>query len=137
MPRSHLILLGCFAGTHQIAQRLGTLIRNPYRRQISGSIATCQLLSIPSIRLDPIARFNRYQRRRHNLALDAQLRKLPIHDVARRSRFVTGPQLLCRTKLLNHLPDRLGAVRNRSQAPHFTIRLRNRYGDRLGMDIQT
>jgi hypothetical protein len=28
MPCPHLILLGGFAGTHQIAQRLGTFIRN-------------------------------------------------------------------------------------------------------------
>ena len=69
--------------------------------------------------------------------MDAQLRKLPIHAVTRGSCFVTGPQLLCRTKLLNHLPDRLGAVRNRSKAPHLTIRLRNSYGNRFGMDIQT
>jgi hypothetical protein len=65
MPRSHLILLGCFAGTHQIPQCLGPFIRNP------------------------------------------------------------------------DLADRLGAVRNRSQAPYLSIRLCHRYGDRLSMDIQT
>src|ERR1700734_4195539 len=54
MTRPRLILLGCFAGTHQIAQGLRTLIRNPYRRKISGSIAACQLLGIPPIRLDSI-----------------------------------------------------------------------------------
>jgi hypothetical protein len=136
MPRSQLILLGCFAGTHKVAQRLRTLIRNPYRRQISGSIAACQLLSIPSIRLDPITRFNRYQRGCHYLALNAQLRQLPVHDVACRSRFIAGSYLLCRAKLLDQLAHRLDAVRNRSQASHLAIRLRNRYGNRLGMDIQ-
>jgi hypothetical protein len=40
-------------------------------------------------------------------------------------------------KLLNHLPDRLGAVRNRSKAPYLTIRLRDSYRYGLGMDIQT
>jgi hypothetical protein len=62
MPRSHLILLGCFAGTHQISQCLGSFIRNPDRRQISRSIATCQLLSIPPIRLDPITHLSNVDR---------------------------------------------------------------------------
>ena len=69
MPRSHLILLGCFAGTHKFTQCLGTFIRNPYRRQISGSIATCQLLGVPPIRLYPIASLDWYQRGCDNLAL--------------------------------------------------------------------
>src|SRR6266567_124786 len=137
MPRSHLILLGCFASTYQIPQSLRTFIRNPYRRQISGAIATCQLLSVPSIRLYPITRLDRYQRGGHNLALNAQLRQLPVHDVARRTCLITGSQLLCWTKLLDHLADRLGTVRNRTQAPYLAIRLSNCYGDRLSMDIQT
>jgi hypothetical protein len=135
MPRSCLILLGCFAGSHQVAQRFGTLIRNPYRRQISGSIAACQLLSIPPIGLNSIPGLDRHKRRCHNLALDAQLRQLPVHNVARRSGFITGSQLGCRTKLLDQLADRLSGVGNRSQAPHLALRLRDRYGDRLGMDI--
>src|ERR1700722_10476528 len=100
MPCSHLILLGCFAGTHQISQGLGTFIRNPYRCQISGSITTCQLLSIPPIRLYPITRLDRYQRGRHNLALDAEFCQLPVHHVARWSCLITGSQLLCRASFL-------------------------------------
>ena len=101
MPRSRLILLGCFSSTHQVSQSLGALIRNPHRRQVSGSIATCQLLSIPPIRLYPVACLDWHQRGRHNLARNAQLCQLPIHNVARRSCFVTGSQLVCRTKLLD------------------------------------
>jgi hypothetical protein len=56
------ILLGCFAGTHQIPQGLGTFIRNPHRRQISRSVALCQLLCIPPIHLYPIACLDRHQR---------------------------------------------------------------------------
>ena len=62
MPRSHLVLLGCLASSHQISQGLGTFIRNPYRRQISGSIATRQLLSIAPVRLYPTTRLDWYQR---------------------------------------------------------------------------
>jgi hypothetical protein len=48
-----------------------------------------------------------------------------------------GSQLVCWTKLLDQLADRLSAVRDRSKAPHFTFRFRDSYGDRLSMDIQT
>ena len=137
MPRPHLILLGCFAGTHQVSQGFGTFIRNPHRRQISGSIATCQLLCIPPIRLYPITCLDRYQRGRDNLAVNAQLRQLPVHDVVRWAGLITGSQPLCRAKLLDQLAYRLSAVRNRSQASHFTFWFRNRYRDRLCMDIQT
>jgi hypothetical protein len=110
---------------------------NPHRRQIPGPMATCQLLGIAPIGLHSIASLDGYQRGCHNFALDAQLRQLPVHDVARRSGFVTCSQLGCRTKLLDQLADGLSAVRNRSQAPHFTFWLRDRHGDRLSMDIQT
>jgi hypothetical protein len=38
-------------------------------------------------------------------------------------------------QLIGQLAYRLGAVRNRTQASHFTIWLCNRYGDRLRVDI--
>ncbi len=97
---------------------------------------------IPTINLSrfclyPITCLNRDQSGCHNLALNAQLRQLPVHDIARRTCFITGSQLLCWTKLLDHLADRLDTVRNRTQAPYLAIRLSNCYGDCLGMDIQT
>jgi hypothetical protein len=131
MPGSRLILPGCFAGTHKIAQRFGPLIGDPYRREIPGSVTAHQLLGIPSIRLYPITCLHKHQRGCHNLALDAQLRQLPVQNVARRSGFLTGSQPGYRTTLLDQLADRLSAVRNRFQAPHFTFRLRDRYGNRL------
>jgi len=69
--------------------------------------------------------------------MNAQLGELPVHDVASRPRLIASSQLLCRTKLPDHPANRLGAVRNRAQAPYLTIRLRNCDGDRLAMDIQT
>jgi hypothetical protein len=59
-------------------QRLGTLVWNPHCRQVSGSIATCQLLSIPPIRLYSITNLDRDQRGCDNLALDAQFCQLPV-----------------------------------------------------------
>src|SRR6516225_313737 len=97
----------------------------------------CQLLSIAPIGLYPITSLDRYQRGRYHLTLHAQLRQLPVHDVTCRSCLIAGSQLLRPAKLLDHLTDRFGAVGNRAQTPYLTIRLRNCYGDRLGMDIQT
>jgi hypothetical protein len=35
------------------------------------------------------------------------------------------------------LPNRILTIRNDPERPHLHVRLRYRYGDRLGMDIQT
>jgi hypothetical protein len=96
-----------------------------------------QLLGITPIRLHPIAGLHWHQAWRYHVALNAQLCQLPVDDIPGRSGLITGPQLLYRAKLLDQLAYRFQAVRNRSQASHLTIRLRNRDGDRLGMDIQT
>jgi len=77
MPRSHLILLGCLPSAHQIPQSLGTLVGNPYRREVSRSMATRQLFRVAPIRLYPITCLSWYQRGRHHGALYAQLRQLP------------------------------------------------------------
>ena len=42
MTRPQLVLLGRLVRPHQISQRLGTFVRNPHRRQISGPIAARQ-----------------------------------------------------------------------------------------------
>ena len=83
MPRSHLVLLGCLAGAHQIPQGLGTLVGNPYRRQVPGSIATRQLLRVAPIRLYPITCFGWYQCWRNYGALHTQFRQ--IGEASRRS----------------------------------------------------
>ena len=137
MPRSQLILLGRLARPHQIAQRLGACVRNPHRRQIAGSMTARQPLRIPPVRLHPVAGLHRNQRRRDHLALDAQLRQLPVENVAGRTSFIAGPQLLDRPQLLHQLADRLRAVGDRSQAAHLAIRLGYRNRNRFGMDIQT
>ena len=69
MTSSQLILLGRLARPHQVAQRLRTLIRNPDRRQIAGSIASRQLLGITPIGLHPVAGLHRNQGRRNHLTL--------------------------------------------------------------------
>ena len=94
MTSSQLILLRCFACTHQIAQRLGTCIRNPHCRQITGSVTTRQLLSITPVGLHPVAGLDWYQSWRDHLAPDTQLRQLPVDDIPGRPGLIAGPQLL-------------------------------------------
>ena len=96
-----------------------------------------QLLGITPIRLHPIAGLYWHQCWRYHVALNAQLCQLPVDDIPSRPGLVTDSQLLRRTQLLDQLAYRFQAVRNRSQASYLTIRLRNRNGDCLGMDIQT
>jgi hypothetical protein len=100
-------------------------------------MAACQLQSVQTVRLDPLAWLLRNKSWRNNRALNSQLSQLPVEYEARRAGFVTGPQLVDRSKLPDQLPDRLFAVRDRTQAAYFTIRLGYGYGYRFGMDIQT
>jgi hypothetical protein len=95
-----------------------------------------QLQGIPPIRLHPVAGFGRNQRSRNHRALHAQLRPLPIQHISRRTRFLAGTQLLPLAQLLDdQLANRLFAVSDCSQVAHLAIRLRNREGNPLGMDI--
>jgi hypothetical protein len=64
----------------QVAQRLGTFVRNSYRGQITGSITAGQLVSIAPIRLHSIAGLDRHQSGRYHLALNPQLRQRPGAD---------------------------------------------------------
>src|ERR1035438_4839660 len=59
VTRPHLILLSRLARSHQIAQRLGTFVRNPHWRQIAGPVAARQPLGIAPIRLHPVASLTR------------------------------------------------------------------------------
>jgi hypothetical protein len=109
---SLLVLFGVFPRSYQIAQCFVRRIGNPHRRQIAIAITPRQLLGIPPVGLDPIARFGRHQRRRDHLAAHAQLCQLPIQNVPGRTRFVAGFQLLHRTQLCHRFANRFQAVRD-------------------------
>jgi hypothetical protein len=122
MPCPQLILLGSFARTHQISKRLGAFVRNPHCRQITGSVTARQFLGIAAIGLHAVASFYRDQCRRYHLALDSQLRQLPVDYITSRAGLITSPQLLYWTKLLYQLTYRFGAVENRSKASYLIWR---------------
>ena len=96
MPCPQLILLGRFARTHQIAQRLGAFVRNPHCGQITGSVTARQLLCITPVRLYSVAGLHWHQCWRYHFALNAQLCQLPVGYVSGRSGLITDSQLLRR-----------------------------------------
>ena len=110
MPRPELILLGCFPLADKITHRLGSLIGNPNRSQISVPVTACQLQGVPTICLHAISRLLRNQARRHNDAVDSQLGQLPVQCEPCRSRFIAGTQLVDWTKLLDELANRIFPV---------------------------
>jgi hypothetical protein len=134
MPRPQLILLGRIPLPDTIAQRLGIFIGDPHCGQITGPVTACQLRRIPPVGLDAVSRLLRNQRRRH-IALDSQLRQLPVEYEARRASFLAGPQMLGRTQLPDQLADRFFAVGDRSQAANLAIWFGYCYSYRFGMDI--
>jgi hypothetical protein len=100
-------------------------------------MTACKLQRIPPVRLDPVTRLLRNQRRCYDCALYSQLRQLPVEYKPCRTGFVTGPQLVGRSKPFDQLADRLFAVGYRTQAAYLAVRLGYRYGYRFRMDIQT
>src|SRR5215472_8902100 len=105
MPGPELILFSRLAGADQIAQCLMSLIGNPNRGQIAGTMAASQFLGIAAVRLHPLACLYRNQGGRHYLAFHAQRSELPVEYITGRARFVTGPKFFHRSQLTDHLPD--------------------------------
>jgi hypothetical protein len=87
---SQLILLGRLSRPDMIAQCFRAFIRHPHGSQIVGAQTARQLQSIPPLGLYPIPGLLRNQRRRHHIALDSQLRQLPVQYDARRAGFLAG-----------------------------------------------
>jgi hypothetical protein len=77
------------AGPTEITHRFLGRRRRPDGRQQSGTEQLRQFPRIALVRLHPVARFPRHQRRRNHHATDPPLRQLPLQRVAARPRFVT------------------------------------------------
>ena len=81
-------------GAHEIADRLMSLIGNPYGGQFASPMQPGQIDRIPPIRLDPISRFARDQRRSHDDATMPSKGQLPLNPIAARSGLITEPKLV-------------------------------------------
>ena len=132
-----MVLLGIFTCPHQIAESFVRRIGNPDRSQIAAAVATGKLCGVAPVGLHSIARFGRYQRWRHDLAVHAQFGQLPIQYVPGWSRFVTGSQITDRPQLLYQFPDRLQSIRNDAQWTDFSVWFGGGDNDCVRMDIQS
>ena len=137
MTRPQLILLGRLPRANEIAQGFVRRVGDPDRRQIASAITPRELHRVASVRLDPIAGFDRHQGRGHHLALHLERRQLPIQHVPRRARFVADAQLRGRPQFLHQLPNRLRAIGNDAERSNLPVRFRNRDRDRFCVDIKT
>src|ERR1700735_3509264 len=81
-------------GAHEVADRLMSLIGNPYGGQFASPMQPGQIDRIPPIRLDPISRFARDQRRSHDDATMPSKGQLPLNPIAARSGLITEPKLV-------------------------------------------
>src|SRR6185437_14353077 len=136
MTRTQLIALGSQPRTHQVPQRLMGCIRYPYRRQISSPVTASELLSIAPIGFNSIARFHRYERRGHHIAMHPKLRELTVQHVAGGPGLVAHPQPRRLAEPAYQPAHRFTTVRDNPQAAHLTSRLRYRHRNRLCMDIK-
>ena len=86
------------ASAREIADRLMGLIRNPDRGQFAGPMQLGQIDRIPPVRLDPISRFARDQRRSHDDAAMPGEGQLPLNAIAARSGLITEPKFAPATR---------------------------------------
>ena len=80
------------AGAHKIAHRLMRRVRHPHPRQLAGPMQPRQRDRIAPVRLDPLARPFRDQRRRDHQAIVAESLNLAIKPVSRRPGFEANMQ---------------------------------------------
>ena len=124
---------------HQIAHRLVSGIGNPHRRQLPGPVQLGQVQRIPPVGLHPFAQTPRDQRRRHHHALMTQAPQVAINLVAARTGLIAKAQPPTRArKLLRHLPQAIGGVRDGAKRPRGSAQpaVCHRYRDRLLVNVQ-
>ncbi len=80
------------ACANQIAHCLMGKVGNPCGRQFAGPMQLRQIDGVPTVRLDPISRLARDQRRRDHHTVVPRRGQLPLNAVAARSGLVAEPQ---------------------------------------------
>jgi hypothetical protein len=105
----------------QVAHGFVISVRHPDRCQLSGPMKTRQHGGVTTIRLHPIARLLRNQRRRHHIAWMAQACELAMNARAAQSGLVTKRQRLARTpKTIAKLAER--EMRSEIQTGGFGVK---------------
>ena len=123
----------------KVAHRLMRRVRHPDRRQLASPVQLRQHHSIAAVRLHPVPRLYRNERRRHHDAVMPQFNKLTVKTIPTRPRLVTEMQSTSRCgQLLHQLADMIGPVQNRAPVANLTATFppRNRDRNRRLVDIQ-
>ena len=81
----------CLSRTHEIADGLVRLIRNPDRGQFTRAVQLGEVDRVPPVSLDPVARLARDQRRRDYDTVMSRRRQFPLNTIAARARLVAKP----------------------------------------------
>ena len=77
---------------HQIAHRFVRGIGNPYRGELAGAVQLGQHHRIAAIRLDPVTRLHRDQRRRHDDAVVPATGQQTLKPIPARTGFIAEAQ---------------------------------------------
>ena len=114
-------------------------VRNPYGRQRTSPMQTRQIDRIPSIRLDPVPRLARDQRRGYHHAVVPRSGQLTLDAVAARPGLIAKPEHRSVSRELARKPRqsgrRVGNLSMRANLAASARRQSNRY--RLFVNIQT
>jgi hypothetical protein len=128
------------AGARKIPNRLMSRVGRPHARQLTRPIKTRQRNRIPTVRLDPLARPFRDQRRRNHQAVMPERLHLAIEPVSRRPGFEADMQPVVSVSQSFDRPlDRRRIVLNIAHKPDFpgSATLRDRHRVLLLGDIES
>src|SRR5512134_521890 len=103
MFRSAFIFFCRRSRSHQITKGFMLRVGNPDRGERATLVALGESLRVAPVGLDALSSFFRDERWGHHLALDAQLRELPVQRVAGGSRLVANLQTVGSLELFDEL----------------------------------
>jgi hypothetical protein len=137
VPRRSEVLANVVPGADEVSNRLLLRARDGDRGELAGAEKPRELGRVASVGLHPVARANRDERRRDDLARDAHRCELSAQLEAARSRFVAAPQLVrLAREALERPTDHLLVVRDVGDDGLPRLAHQGRDDDALGVDVE-
>ncbi len=125
------------ARAHEVAHGLLARRRDGDRRELSAAVEAAELLRVPAIGLDALARAAGNQRRGDHVAVHPECGQLAVQPVAARPSLVARPDVAARRQPAHQTPDLRRVVRDRLDHRGGRLVLVPGDGDRCGMDIHS
>ena len=110
---------------------------HPDRRELTALIGLGQFLGVAAVRLHFVAWLLGDERRRDDLAVDAQFRELPVERVAGGTGLVADLQVPAPAELLEQFPHGFGTVEDFPETANPTAPFGDGRGDGFGVNIET